>query len=123
MDYSKLDDYTQGLLDRVVSLSKTVQNLGEGYQIVRERIDTIANLADKTTADAVRESICAEELARLSFLASQLAETGAVLLGDQHLVDLTHSATQAAEEAYIGAKNSTTVNADRQTSGGNTHKK
>ena len=123
MSNSQIDDYTQGLLDRVISLSKTVDNLGIAYQIVRNKIEAMAKLADKTTSDAVKESICAEELARLSFISSQLAEEGASLLGDAHLTQLAHDATQAAKDVYEGTKTSTAINAARQTSCGEIPKK
>jgi hypothetical protein len=75
MSNTQIDDCTQGLLDRVISLSKTVDNLGIAYQIVRNRVGAIARLTYKTTSDAVKESGCAKEWAKASTIINAARQT------------------------------------------------
>jgi hypothetical protein len=109
--------YTQGLMDTIMALSKEVSNLRMAYDIIHQRIQVMSTLADKTTADAVKETLDAEELARLSLVAADVANKAALVFGNGALIDATQASVLTAEKAYKLAVTSTVTNADRQTGG------
>ncbi|QWE16648.1 hypothetical protein [Polynucleobacter sp. AP-Nino-20-G2] len=115
---TKASSYEQGLMDTIMALSREVSNLRQAYEIIYQRIQAISTLADKTTGDAVKESINAEELARLSLVAANVANKAALVLGDGTLIDATQASVLTAEKAHKVAAASTITNANRQTGGG-----
>jgi hypothetical protein len=118
MAEEKFSEYTQSLYDTVISLRKEVENLRTAYSIVHNRIDVMASLADKTTADAVREAIDIEELARLAVIAAEVAHTAALVLKEVGAIDKTQKTVIATKDTYDSAKTSTTDSKARQTGGG-----
>jgi hypothetical protein len=72
MTDEQFSSYSQELLDTVVSLRQEIDNLRTAYGIMRQRIDAMGALSDKTTGDAVKEAIDIEELARLAVVAQIL---------------------------------------------------
>jgi hypothetical protein len=118
MAEEKFSEYTQSLYDTVISLRKEVENLRTAYSIVHNRIDVMASLADKTTADAVREAIDIEELARLAVIAAEVAHSAALVLKEVGAIDKTQKTVIATKDTYDSAKTSTTDSKARQTGGG-----
>lgn len=118
MTEEKFSEYTQGLYDTVISLRKEVENLRTAYTIVQNRIDTMATLADKTTASAVKEAIDIEELARLAVVAAEVAHKAAVVLLEAGAIDKTQRTVVATQETYESAQASTVDSKARQTGGG-----
>ena len=118
MAEEKFSEYTQKLYDTVLSLRIEVDNLRKAYSIVHQRIDEMASLADKSTADSLKDAISVEELARLAMTASTVAHQAATLLNDPRVVERTHQTVIAADEAYKTAATSTISNQARATSGG-----
>jgi hypothetical protein len=118
MAEEKFSEYTQGLLDTVISLRKEVANLREAYSIIHNRIDVMATLADKTTGNAVKEAIDLEELARLAVVAADVAHKAAVLLLKTDGIDKTQKTLSASQDTYDSAQKSTVDSKARQTSGG-----
>jgi hypothetical protein len=110
--------YSQKLLDTIVALRKEIDNLRTAYGIVDQRIEAMASLADKTTSAAVKETIDAEEFARLSLVSAEVAHKAALVLGNSVLIDATKATLLAAENAHKLAVASTLTNANRQTGGG-----
>jgi hypothetical protein len=115
---TKTSSYTQGLMDTIMALSGEVANLRQAYDIIHQRIQAMSALADKTTADAVKETIDAEELARLSLVAANVANEAALVLGNGALIDATQESVLTAEKAHKLALISTVTNTNRQTGGG-----
>lgn len=107
MTEEKFSEYTQGLYDTVISLRKEVENLRTAYTIVQNRIDTMATLADKTTASAVKEAIDIEELARLAVVAAEVAHKAAVVLLEVGAINKTQSTVVATQDTYKSAQAST----------------
>jgi hypothetical protein len=118
MSEEKFSEYTQGLLNTVVSLRKEIENLKEAYSIIHKRIDVMATLADKTTADAVKEAIDIEELARLSVVAADIAHKAAVVLLKTDAIDKTQNTLTSTKDTYASSQTSTIDSKARQTSGG-----
>lgn len=110
--------YTQGLMDTILILRKEIANLRTAYEIIHQRIETMSMLVDKTTGDAVKETVIVEELARLSLVAANIANKAALVLGDGTLIDATQASVLTAEKAHKVAVASTITNANRQTGGG-----
>ena len=110
--------YTQGLMDTIMALSKEVANLRTAYDIIHQRIQAMSTLADKTTGDAVIETIDAEELARLTLVSADVAYKAALVLGNDILIDATQATLLAAGNAHKLAVTSAMTNANRQTGGG-----
>jgi hypothetical protein len=110
--------YTQGLMDTIMALSKEVANLRTAYDIIHQRIQAMSTLADKTTGDAVTETIDAEELARLTLVSADVAYKAALVLGNGILIDATQATLLAAGNAHKLAVASSMTNANRQTGGG-----
>jgi hypothetical protein len=117
MVQQEMSEYSQKLLDTIVGLRQEVQNLQGAYSIVHNQLTTMATLADRTTLDAVKETIDAEELARLSLVAAEVAYKAALVLGDGSLIDATQKSVLTAQEAFKVAQSSTIINAKRQTGG------
>jgi hypothetical protein len=110
--------YTQGLMDTIMALSKEVANLRNAYDIIHQRIQAMSTLADKTTGDAVTETIDAEELARLTLASAEVAYRAALVLGNGSLIEATQATLLAAGNAHKLAVTCTATNAHRQTGGG-----
>jgi len=117
MVQQEMSEYSQKLLDTILGLRQEVQNLQGAYSIVHNQLTTMATLADRTTLDAVKETIDAEELARLSLVAAEVAYKAALVLGDGSLIDATQKSVLTAQEAFKVAQSSTIINAKRQTGG------
>ncbi|MBU3551347.1 hypothetical protein [Polynucleobacter sp. MWH-Berg-3C6] len=118
MAEEKFSEYTQKLYDTVLSLRIEVDNLRKAYSIVHQRIDEMATLADKSTADSLADAISIEELARLAMVASTVAHKAATLINDPRVIERTHQTVVAADEAYKTAASATIANQGRTTSGG-----
>jgi hypothetical protein len=114
----KISDYTQVLLDTVVSLRKEIDNLRIAYDIIHKRIETMADLSDKTTGDAVKEAISIEELARLAVVAADTAHKAALILLATGAIEKTQRTLTATENTYDSAKTSTIDSKARETGGG-----
>ena len=109
--------YTQGLMDTIMALSREIANLRTAYEIINERIQAMSTLADKTTGEAIKETINAEELARLTLASAEVAYKAALLLGNGTLIDATKATLLAAGNAHKLAVASIMTNANRQTGG------
>ena len=113
-----LDSYTQDLYDKVASLRREVANLRTAYLTADRQLNTMSQLADQTTSDAVREAIVAEEFVRLALESAQAAYQAAKIVGDPALIEATHHCLMVSQAALNYASASTSINADRQTKGG-----
>lgn len=122
MAEEKFSAYTQGLYDTVLSLRVEVDNLRKAYSTVHQRIDDMASQSDKGTADALKDAINIEELARLSLIASTVAHKAASITEDSMLLGSTHKSVLAADEAYKTAAFATIASGERKTSEGYTKK-
>ena len=118
MPEQTLDSYTQDLYDKVASLRKEVANLRTAYLSADRQLNAMSHLADKTTSDAVKETIVAEEFVRLALESAQAAYQAAKILGNPALIEVTHHCLTVSQEALDYASASTSINADRQTKGG-----
>lgn len=110
--------YKENIFNKLIGLKDEIDNLRQTYLNVDRRFSAMSTLADKTTADAVRETIDAEELARLSLVPANLAYKAALLLGNHTLVEATKECVACAENAHKVAMASTITNANRQTEAG-----
>ena len=120
---NKTDDkfaevYKQNIYNKLIGLKEEIDNLRQTYLNVDKRFSTMSILADKTTADAVKETIDAEELARLSLVSANLAYKAAILLGNDTLIKATKECADCAANAHKVAMASTITNANRQTESG-----
>ena len=118
LDNKIRDEYKQQIFNRLAGLKDELDSLRQTYVNVDKRFSTMAILADKTTADAVKETIDAEELARLSLVSANIAYKAALLLGNANLIDATQKSVLTAENAHKVAMASTITNANRQTDAG-----
>lgn len=114
----KISEYSQGLLNTIVSLRKEIDNLRTAYDIIHKRIDAMSALSDKTTADAVTEAIDIEELARLAVIAADIAHKGAIVLTESGAIEKTKNTLVATENTFASAQASTIDSKARQTGGG-----
>lgn len=101
-----------------MALSREVANLRTAYDIMHKRMETMSALADRTTSDAVKETIDAEELARLTLVSAEVAYKAALILGNGSLIDATQATSLAAGNAHKLAVSSVATNVKRQTGGG-----
>ena len=120
---NKTDDkfaevYKQNIYNKLIGLKEEIDNLRQTYLNVDKRFSTMSILADKTTADAVKETIDAEELARLSLVSANLAYKAAILLGNDTLIKATKECADCAANPHKVAMASTITNANRQTESG-----
>ena len=118
MGKEQFSEYTQKLYDTVLALRVEIDNLRKGYSSIHQRIDEMATLADKSTADALKEAIDIEELARLALVASTVAHQSAVVLDNTKIIASTHKTVLAADEAYKTSSLATIESQKRQTQGG-----
>jgi 2-hydroxychromene-2-carboxylate isomerase len=113
-----LDPYTQDLYDKVASLRREVANLHTAYKSADRQLNAMSHLADKTTSDAVKEAIVAEEFVSLALESAQAAYQAAQHLGNPQLIEMTKNNLALTQAALDYASASTSINAARQTSGG-----
>ena len=114
----KFSEYTQNLYDTVISLRQEVDNLRTAYTLIQSRLEKMATLSDKSTADAVKGAIDIEELARLAVVAAEVAHKAAVVLLETGGIEKTQKTLDAASRVYESSQDSTTVSKARQTGGG-----
>jgi len=113
----KFSEYTQNLYDTVISLRQEVDNLRTAYTLIQSRLEKMATLSDKSTADAVKGAIDIEELARLAVVAAEVAHKAAVVLLETGGIEKTQKTLDAASRVYESSQDSTTVSTARQTGG------
>jgi hypothetical protein len=118
MAEEKFSEYTQNLYDTVISLRQEVDNLRTAYTLIQSRLEKMATLSDKSTADAVKGAIDIEELARLAVVAAEVAHKAAVVLLETGGIEKTQKTLDAASRVYESSQDSTTVSKARQTGGG-----
>jgi hypothetical protein len=123
MAEEKFSEYTQNLYDTVISLRQEVDNLRTAYTLIQSRLEKMATLSDKSTADAVKGAIDIEELARLAVVAAEVAHKAAVVLLETGGIEKTQKTLDAASRVYESSQDSTTVSKARQTGGGSVKEK
>ena len=97
-------EQTQKLFNRVISLTLEVDNLRTAYLDISKQLSDTLTLRDKNSAIAVKNSLDAQELARLALTAANVSYTAAIVLGDGNLIDATQKTVMAAISAHDAAK-------------------
>lgn len=118
MSDDKFSEYTQHLYDTVLSLRVEVDNLRTAYGIVHRQIDELTSISDTNTADALKDAISVERLAKLSLIAAQVAEKAATILGDKVVIEKTQATVLSAEDTHKSAVASSKSSQARKTSAG-----
>ena len=91
-----MDNYSQELLDRVVSMTREIDNLRSAYVVVNERLNNLARLTAKSANEILEEGAKVEEFAKLAVEATKLTEQSALLTNNQELIDAAKKSSTAA---------------------------
>ncbi|AGG33200.1 hypothetical protein D521_0631 [beta proteobacterium CB] len=91
-----MDNYSQELLDRVVSMTREIDNLRSAYVIVSDRLNSLSLLTAKSASEILEEAAKVEEFAKLAVEATKLTEQSALLTNNQELIDAAKKSSTAA---------------------------
>ena len=91
-----MDNYSQELLDRVVSMTREIDNLRSAYVIVSDRLNSLSLLTAKSASEMLEEAAKVEEFAKLAVEATKLTEQSALLTNNQELIDAAKKSSTAA---------------------------
>ncbi|MBU3613238.1 hypothetical protein [Polynucleobacter sp. MG-27-Goln-C1] len=95
-----LDSYTQSLLDRVVSLTKEIDNLHAAYLIVNNRLNHLASLTEQSSKELIEEAVKVEDFARLAVEATKLTEKSALITNNEDLIRAAKKSSLAASNVH-----------------------
>ncbi|MES2586856.1 MAG: hypothetical protein V4536_08035 [Pseudomonadota bacterium] len=96
MTAKEMDAYTQGLLDRIVTMTGEINNLRAAYLVVNERLNHLTVFTEDRLKDIVEEAARVEDFAKLAVEASKLTEESAMITNDQALIESAKNSTLAA---------------------------
>ena len=96
MTEKSMDPYAQGLLDRVVTMTREINNLREAYLVVNERLNHLTIFTEQHLKDIIEEATRVEDFAKLAVEASKLTEESALITNNQSLIDAAKKSTLAA---------------------------
>ncbi|MFZ3040004.1 MAG: hypothetical protein WA115_09470 [Polynucleobacter sp.] len=91
-----MDNYSQELLDRVVSMTREIDNLRSAYVIVSNRLNNLSLLTAKSANEILEEAAKVEEFAKLAVEATKLTEQSALLTNNPGLIDAAKKSSTAA---------------------------
>lgn len=91
-----MDNYSQELLDRVVSMTREIDNLRSAYVIVSNRLNNLSLLTAKSANEILEEAAKVEEFAKLAVEATKLTEQSALLTNNPGLIDAAKNSSTAA---------------------------
>lgn len=95
-----MDNYSQELLDRVVSMTREIDNLRSAYVIVSDRLNSLSLLTAKSASEILEEAAKVEEFAKLAVEATKLTEQSALLTNNQELIDAAKKSSTAAVSVH-----------------------
>ncbi len=100
MTGERLDSYTQGLLDRVVVMSKEIGNLQQAYIIANERLNRLTALSIENSKELIEEASRVEDFARLAVEATLLTEQSAIFTNNLELIEGAKKSSNAAQMVH-----------------------
>ncbi len=96
MAEKEIDSYTQNLLDRIVSMTREIDNLRTAYVVVNERLNNLTTLTEYNVKEILEEAARVEDFAKLAVEASELTEESAMITKNNKLIDAAKKSTLAA---------------------------
>lgn len=105
MDSHYSDEYIQSLLDKLVGLSKTVENLGTAYHIVDSRYTEALNKLARKENEFLVDAQNTNNLIALSLVTVKTARAAAnFTLDNSKLISALDAAIKAVEEALLASE-------------------
>ena len=114
----QIDEYTQGLLDKIVALKKEVEALNCSKLLSDNRAAVVEVLVDKITADAIHDAQSAEALALVAYIAAKSCHVTARIKKEIDLIVLAEKADAATKDVYTHAVKHLELSKQGQTKGG-----
>lgn len=96
MSDNHFDSYTQSLLDRVISLTKEIDNLRAAYVTANNRLTHLALLTEQSSKELIEEASKVEDFARLAVEATKLTEKSALITNNNELIRAAKKSSLAA---------------------------
>ncbi len=100
MPNNTLDSYSQSLLDRVVSLTKEINNLREAYIIVNDRLNHVSLRTEVGSKKLIEDVAKVEDYARLAVEAARLTEKSALLTKNPEIILAAQNSATAAGQVH-----------------------
>lgn len=100
MTANQLDAYTQGLLDRVIAMTKEIDNLRAAYIAVDNRLNKLTFVTEKNAKELINEASKVEGFAKLALDATKLTEQSSKLTKNIQLIEAAKISRMAAESIY-----------------------
>lgn len=100
MQENSIDHYTQSLLDRVLVMTREIDNLRKAYLIVNERLTNLSNLTEHNYQELIEEAKKVEDFARLAVEATKITEQSALVTKNPELIAAARKSTIAANTVH-----------------------
>lgn len=88
--------YTQSLLDKIVVMTKEIDNLRAAYITVDSRLNKLSLLTEINIKELVEEASKVEDFAKLAVEASKLTEESALITNNLELIQAAKKSSSAA---------------------------
>lgn len=98
MSQSELSEYTQKLLDRILAMSKEIDNLRIAYGIVRSQINTDSRKAQLEIIGFGNEASLVEQFSALSTKAAEITREMTLLTKNEDLIQCANTSLKTAED-------------------------
>lgn len=95
-----MDEYTQELLNKTISMTREIDNLRSAYVVVSNRLNNLSLLTEKSANEILEEAAKVEEFAKLAVAATKLTEESALLTNNSELIDAAKKSSTAASYVH-----------------------
>lgn len=100
MSSESIDQYTQSLLDRVLAMTREIDNLRQAYIIVNNRLSNLSSLTEHNYHELIEEAKRVEDFARLAVEATKLTEQSALVTNNAELIAAAKKSAIAASTVH-----------------------